>query len=268
MNFATFILSTGRCGTQWLAKNLHEAYGNRLAVAHEPLFIHYSPRQLLGVKDPALCEDAPLIFKHFNRIEDVLNTVPYIECGWENYGALRYLVERFRGHIRIVHLTRHPMQSASSMVTHHYYTAQRQLMDELNEKALLTPFDDGMSFPEYRNQWETMSPLGKCLYFWLEVHSLGLRLQDELGVPWLRLQSEKLLDGDALPQLLEFLELPHSEKILDARNEWFDRFPLKVSTPLDPLEVQHHPQVIKLAKDLGYDALNVDAQKIKARYEA
>ena len=32
MNAATFVLSTGRCGTQWLAKNLIDHYADRLAV--------------------------------------------------------------------------------------------------------------------------------------------------------------------------------------------------------------------------------------------
>jgi hypothetical protein len=45
MNAATFVLSTGRCGTQWLAKNLTDHYGDLLAVTHEPHQREYLPRR-------------------------------------------------------------------------------------------------------------------------------------------------------------------------------------------------------------------------------
>ena len=34
---ATFFLSTGRCGTQWLAASLAEHYGDMATVDHEPM---------------------------------------------------------------------------------------------------------------------------------------------------------------------------------------------------------------------------------------
>ena len=82
MTFATFILSSGRCGTQWLAKHLGEIYGDRAVVTHEPLRVDYLPRQMLGLDDPTAGPSGPRLLEHAAAIERTLETKDYIECGW------------------------------------------------------------------------------------------------------------------------------------------------------------------------------------------
>ena len=52
MHQATFVLSTGRCGTQWLAEALGRVFEGRLRVEHEPLHLGYLPRERLAGATP------------------------------------------------------------------------------------------------------------------------------------------------------------------------------------------------------------------------
>ena len=74
MSFAVFILSTGRCGTQWLAEHLQRAYSDRFQVEHEPMHNAYHPRRMLTVHtlddlDPEASEQ---IVAHTEGIETCL----------------------------------------------------------------------------------------------------------------------------------------------------------------------------------------------------
>ena len=74
MNSATFVLSTGRCGTQWLAEKLASAYGDLLTVTHEPLDNDYRPRLMLGQKTPLRLDpdSRTTLLDHVERIERVV----------------------------------------------------------------------------------------------------------------------------------------------------------------------------------------------------
>jgi hypothetical protein len=266
MTEATFVLSTGRCGTQWLSKNLAAHYGDLLAVVHEPHHREYLPRRLLGIADPRQWPTIRLIDGHIAAIERELAARSYVECGWPCYGALPYFAKRFAGRMRVVHLVRHPVPSAASMVTHLYY---HDRPDGLTEKALLTPTDAGAALPDYAGRWAGLSRFEKCLYFWGEITLLGLRWERELGVPWLRLRSENLFGGDGLDRLLDFLGVPRRPPIYAERNTQFDAYVMgtRVRLEAEAQSIGDHPRIVELARQLGYDPLAVDAQRLKARYE-
>ena len=261
----TFILSTGRCGTQWLSASLAECYGDLAVVTHEPIKRAYRPRTLLGSRDLAALPDADFVDKHLAQIESHLATRPYIECGWPCYGALRNLAQRFAGRIRIVHLVRHPVPTAASMVTHLYYH-EPDRPDRLNELALLTPDDAGASFPEYRERWDRMERFEKCLYFWAEINALGLRLEAELGVPWFRVKTEEIFRSDGLDRLLDFLELPRRETMIAARAKRVDQYMMGTNVPLRAAVIAEHPRVMELARAFGYDPLDYNENWLNARY--
>jgi hypothetical protein len=271
MSFATFFLSAGRCGTQWLAKNLQDAYGDLAVVTHEPIKRDYNPRRLLGLRDPKKLKPyfktdfAAVIARHVDAIEEHLKTYRYIECGWPCYGALRSLAERLAGRIRIVHLTRHPVPSAMSMLTHSYY--HKTFLGKVEYFALLTPSDAGISFPEYRDRWQEMNRLEKCLYFWAEVNTLGLVLERELGIPWLRIKSEDLFEADGLDRLLDFLELPRREQIYVARVTQIDAWRHFTSEAIDDTKaIARHPKIMAVAIMLGYEPLSFDLSALRQRY--
>ena len=220
---ATFILSSGRCGTQWIADTLRNVYGDLVVSTHEPLGIHYNPRKLFGARDPRTIEGGDVILRHVQRIEKHLvlpsatPPFPYIEAGWPCFPAIPYFAERLRGRVRFVHLVRHPVYSASSLVTHGCY--DRQNPGEIGKLALLTPFDEGVRFKEYQDVWGDLSPFEKCLYFWAEVNAFGIEQQTEIDEPWLSLRFEDLFSADrsGLKSLIEFLDLPERGAVFDAR---------------------------------------------------
>jgi SEC-C motif len=265
MNRATFVLSTGRCGTQWLAKTLIDHYGDLLAVTHEPYGHEYLPRQALRIDDPTRWPTRALLDRHLGAIEQDLESKPYIECGWQCYGPLPYFAMRLAGRLRVVHLVRHPVPTAASLATHLLYHPRRE---QLTDKALPMPCDAGAAMPEYRERWATMSRFEKCLYFWAEINLLGLRLERELGVPWLRLRSENLFGGDGLGRLLAFLELPRREPAYAARARPYDGYAqgtrVKLEVELETLA--DHPRIVALARTLGYDSFDFDRARLNARY--
>lgn len=263
MTFATFIISTGRCGTQWIARTLAEAYPEVLAVEHEPLHNQYESRKATttpGVEFAA----PPLVLAHIKGIERQLETRSYLECGHPSWSTLPYLAEAFKGRVRFIHLVRHPIPTAYSWLTHAAY--QPPLLPHLSEKILLSPFDEAARYQDYQPRWESLSPLEKCLYYWLEVNALALEIEARTPAPWLGARYEELFGGDALQEVLAFLELPHLDQVFQERNTSVDehRF-LSPSWP-DWHVIEQHPEVLKLASRLGYDLDHLDEGTLYRRY--
>ena len=267
MPTATFVLSTGRCGTQWLAAKLAEVYGDLLAVEHEPLHGGYQPRRMLGLKTPLALdpEGSNAIQDHLARVEGLLEAKSYVECGHPCWSTLPYLLERFAGRIRVVHLSRHPIPTALSWLTHSAY--EPPFLPHLQEKVLLSPHDDGVMFPEYREPWATMSPFEKCLYYWAEVNAFGLDLEHRAGAPWLRLSFEELFTPAGIGRVLDFLSLPARPSMLDARLDVVDQHRFKVASNFPDLAVlAHHPRFVEVATSLGYSVSWENIDQLKDRY--
>ncbi|MBX7185192.1 MAG: sulfotransferase [Vicinamibacteria bacterium] len=264
---ATFVLSTGRCGTQWLAATLKAACGDHLTVEHEPLHNGYRPRQMLGLKTPTDLdqESSRLILAHVERIEGTLEASSYMECGHPCWSSVPWLIERFSGRIRILHLVRHPVPTALSWLTHAAY--EPPLLPHLKEKVLLSPFDDGVAFLEYRERWPSLTPFEKSLFYWAEVNALGLRLERMPEVPWLRLTFEELFLDTGIGRILEFLEMPARPRITGAGPEVIDQHHFKAVSALPDLGLlDRHPRVAQVAERLGYAASWADVEGLRRRY--
>lgn len=265
-HFATFFLSTGRCGTQAFAKALAVAAGDTARVEHEPLHFDYMPRRLLGLRDPRALPTAAKVLAHLDEIEETLCTRNYIETGNMCYGALPYLAQRLNDRIRIVHVPRHPVPTAWSMITHHLFQVPKRT-DGLEEKVVLTPLDPGAQLAIYRERWPHMPPYERCLYFWAEIQSLGLRWQTELGVPWLRLPFESafLGRGEGLAALADFIGV-NAEVLNLQRRERTDKYRFQSPVDVDPSVIQGHPAIMKIAHTLGYNPMAWDASALRRRY--
>ena len=270
MPHATFVLSTGRCGTQWLTEALRAALGERARVEHEPLHNDYAPRRMLGISDPAAIGGRPArrMLEHVTSIEKGLETRDYIETGHPCWGALPWLLQRFAGRVRVIHLVRHPVPTACSWLSHRAFVPPRLPM--LPAKELIAPTDAGVAFTEYPEAWPTLSPYEKCLYYWAEVNALGLHLEADAHVPWLRLSYEKLFDpaAAALDQVLAFLEIPCGGPITVDRSEKVDRHHFAIESWPDLLAIQRHPRIVHLAQQLGYDVTSFDIAKLRVRFGA
>ncbi|MGZ5049638.1 MAG: hypothetical protein ACXWF8_04045 [Methylobacter sp.] len=266
MNTATFFLSTGRCGTQWLAENLSALSAGSAVIEHEPLHSRYYPRLMHGSNDPEKTGNAEEINRHCERIEEILEDKSYIECGWPAWGAIPYLLRRFKGKINIVHLVRHPVPVACSWVSHRAFCPPLIPLPHLQEKILATPFDDGTAFPHYCEQWTSMNPFEKSLFFWLEINALGLKLEKEAHAPWLRIRFEDLFYENAMQNLVDFLGLTAQENTSDAFGKVKDNFHYACDTWWRPQDIQKYPDIVKTAMQLSYDPLDFDEEKLWKRY--
>ena len=252
--FALFVLSTGRCGTQWLAQHLGQACGAFATVTHEPLHEAYHSRQMLGAGDPRRLgpEIAAPILAHLDSVGRCLQKQPYIECGYPCWSSIPWFAEQLGGRLRILHLTRHPVSTAMSWLTHGVY--QAPLAAHLKERVLLSPFDDGVELIEYREQWARMSPFEKCLYWWTELHRFGLAQEQRLGLPWLRLRFEDLISGAAIAPLGNFLGMPVDKALEQARTQVVDQHRFVTLERPPPGVMRRHPRVVEMARALGYEA--------------
>ena len=262
-NFATFVLSTGRCGTQWMADSLGKVYAERLVVEHEPLDSCYDSRSALASNRSAAAEYEPSVkvTAHVEWIEQQLETHSYIECGHPNWGVIPWLEKRFRGRVRIVHLTRHPVPCAYSWSTHGAY--QEVILPHETRLIPLSPFDKGIQFNEYQQRWNTLSVFEKCLYYWCEVNAFAIELESRVSTPWLRLTCEDLFTGNGPDRLSDFLEFPQNPELNDLRANFVDRFRYLAPQLDDWRQIKSHPDVIAVADELGYsfDDLNEDAMR-------
>lgn len=246
---------------------MQAAYGELAVVEHEPLHDRYYPRLMLASNDPELTGNAAEILLHCEKIEEVLQKKPYVECGWPAWGAIPYLLKRFEGRIKIVHLVRHPIPVACSWVSHRAFCPPAVPgLPYFKEKILASPFDEGTAFPQYRDVWEGMSPFEKSLFFWAEVNALGLRLEQTSEVPWLRIRFEDLFDGNVLPELTEFIGLDSAPNLVRAVDNIKDEFRCICDFWWHPQDVQQHPAIMEVAARLGYEPLGFDERKLRERY--
>jgi len=265
MSFATFVISTGRCGTQWLAAHLADLKAPGFTVEHEPLGHDNHARKMLGVSDPSHLppELATPILAHADQIERTLEAGHYIECGHPCWSSLPWLANRFQGRFRVIHLVRHPVPTAYSWLTHQAYCPP--LAPYLPAKILLAPSDAGVLFPEYQERWPTMTPFEKALYYWTEVNAAGLKWEQSLGVPWLRISYEGLFGGDDLAAVHDFLGLGAPDSVPNKAKR-VDQFNY-VATGMENWNIiANHPHTLETARSLGCDPLSVDTPALVQRY--
>lgn len=259
-------LSTGRCGTQWLAAGL-EALHPEVSAEHEPVGPLYKPRRYFRrYSEPSAVLEVPEVARHFERVACEQRT--YVETGWPLFAALPLFAERFPDRLRIVHLTRHPVPSALSHLAHQSYAGSPR-DDAYTRWATLGAADPGVFQSDYGARWEAMSPYEKCLFWWTEVHLYGLELAGRLrGIPFMRVRSEELLGGSraTLERLLGFMGLPCRAGWLQHAGRVVDRWRHHTDARVEPLEVLSHPATVHAATKLGYDPGDIDRAALTARY--
>jgi hypothetical protein len=115
-------LSCGRSGTQWLAEVLSRTYGDLAVVTHEPLKRGYFPKRFFRRPEAyATSPDGGLLADHMDWVAEVTERRIYFETGWPCFPAIPLFRDRFGDRLRLVHLVRHPVPTAASLVTHQYY---------------------------------------------------------------------------------------------------------------------------------------------------
>ncbi len=182
MHTATFFIATARSGTQWVCHSLRTVFGDLLAIEHEPIKYAYSPKRCL--RNPsalATLRTYPMVRRHLDKIHRTLKDRPYVEVGFPAFAAAPLLLEEFGSHLRLVHLTRHPLRTAASIVIHRWFDPRER--PDIMADVALTPTDHGVRLHHYAGRWPQMSPFEKALFNWTEVTSLRFRSSRPVHYP-------------------------------------------------------------------------------------
>lgn len=263
-SFATFFLSTGRCGTQWFCDVLAAAYGDSAVVTHEPLLGAYSPKRYLR-NESGLAAAAP-VAEHLATVGDILQRGwSYIETGWPCYVAVPLIVERFGPGARFIHLIRNPVSVALSLATHAVYRR-----DDWIRSGAVEPTDAGVLQQDLAGQWPTMNDYEKTLFWWTEVHLYIQELKERFpDSRFLTIRYEDFFDpagGDYVDQLVEFMGLAPAPDLGRQRFRNVDQY-RNVIPPVDWRLIFKYPRTCALAEELGYDADALHRLAAQGAYE-
>jgi hypothetical protein len=258
-------LSTGRCGTQWLAAALGRR--PRLRVEHEPIGPLYAPRRhFRRYSDAHRVLEEPAVAKHLSMLDR--ETRPYVETGWPLFPALPHLAATLPDRLRVIHLTRHPVPTALSHLAHSSYAGSPR-NDAFTRLATLGPEDPRVFQPRYATRWSRLTPYEKCLFWWTEVNLFALEFAERLPqIPLVRLRAEDLLSGDtrALERLVAFIGDSGDPSWLASRDTVVDRWHHHTDQELNPELIRAHPRTLELAAHLGYDPLAFNREALQRRY--
>ena len=262
-------LSTGRCGTQWLATNLGDIYADAATVVHEPIGPAYRCREFFRAYDrlddmAAVAE----IAQHLDEVELVLRSRMYVETGWPLFSAIPLFERWFGSRLRVVHLTRHPVPTAISHMAHKTYGGSPRI-DGYTQLAALDATCPGVFHPELGAQWHDLTPYEKTLFWWTEVHLYAEELQDRYpDLPLHRVRAEDVLRGDegALRGLCEFMGLPFRPSLAARATRRVDAWHHRTETDYEWRRILDHPATVATARRLGYDFTTVDEHALAARY--
>lgn len=269
-NPLVLFLSTGRCGTQWLATNLADVYADLADVTHEPIGPAYRCREFFRAPG-RLAEMAavPEIAAHLDAVDATLARTTYIETGWPLFSAIPLFAQRFGEQLRIVHLTRHPVPTAISHMVHKTYAGSPRV-DGYTQLAALDPFCPGVFHPDAAADWPELTPYEKTLFWWTEVHRYAEELQQRHPeIPFHRVRAEDVLRGDpdALGQLCAFMGLPWRPELARRTTQRVDEWHHRTDSDFDWSKVLDHPETVRTARRLGYEVDGVDERALAARYK-
>src|SRR3954452_11175795 len=261
------VLSTGRCGTQWLTTALEDLYGGSVHVEHEPIGPLYAPRRFFRSYANA---DAILAVPEVRRHVDWIATLqrPYVETGWPLFAALPLFASLYGLGLRVIHLTRHPVLSARSHLAHSSYAGSPR-DDAYTRLATLGPSDPRVFQTSCAERWGSLTPSQKCLFWVTEVGLFALEFEERFpGVSFLQVQSEAMLAGDrpTLQALVAHLGLRWDERWVERTGTHVDRWNHHTDSEVDPHLIERHPAAVATAARFGYDAADVDVRSLRDRY--
>jgi hypothetical protein len=264
MPHAHFVMSTGRCSTQFLAKRLAGLDADIL-VEHEPLLAGYNPRAIF--RKPAqtlrtLGGNVPLQRKLI-QIEDRLAAgQSYVDTGWPTYAWLPYMADRFGAQFGFLHLVRNPFHTAASLLTHGLF-AKPGKGNIFQNRAMVHGTDRGVFYAALAPDYPQFSAFEKNLFHWLEVNRF---LADHHATPGFLglVRYEDMFSGT--PEVLtDTLSKLMNRPVTEVNVEPFDKVQRALSSEL---VLAHQPlfdAVMEMAQELGYaqDAL-LEASNVQA----
>jgi hypothetical protein len=270
MRKVVLFISTGRCGTQWITKTFSEVYDDLAIVTHEPIGPNYRPKEFLRAYERMEeLRTYPEIDKHLDWVRLIGKNKMYIETGWPCLSAIPLFHEMFGKNLKLVHLVRHPIFTALSLVIHNFYRPEIRY-DKWTKYAQLDPSGPGIVQQTYRERWSSMTPYEKCLFSWTEINLYALELRERFAeVPFFQIKFEDLMrvESGALQELTTFLGLPFREALVMSLETRVDQHHLRrTELDIDWRQVFEHPQTVALAHKLGYTFDGIEDEALQSRY--
>lgn len=248
MSVAFFLMSTGRCSTQFLAQAFAEAAPDCL-VEHEPIRYEYMPRKVFRQKEFKKNLGGNVVLQRkLIQIEDTLaDNIRYVDVGWPTYAWLPYLSSRFQERFEFSHLVRNPFYCSASMVTQRVHSGGGA---NYVRTAMIHADDPKVKYPEFADSFQRFSPFEKCLYHWLELNDFLLEFREHAAFRGiyrfedLYSSSSTALDDLATVVLGRNVGIPVKEA--------YDRVHRKLPVPLKISDHKLIDAVAELAMKLGY----------------
>ena len=262
---ATFFLSTGRCGTQWICKALSAVYSDVAVITHEPTQFGYSPRKYLRATDVNALLNERVVALHLQNVKDLLDgNKIYIETGWPCYVAAPLLIDQLGTQCNFVHLVRNPVKVALSLATHNIYKRE-----DLAASAAISPLDEGVVQKDLADKWSTMTEYEKTLFWWTEINLYALELRKEHPAnKFFFLRYEDIFsspDDQLLKALIQFIGLEYRPALEQLKVKNVDKYRFHM-TPVDWKLIFKYPKTCALAKELGYDLDDLHGAELSGRY--
>jgi hypothetical protein len=251
---AIVFLSTGRCGTQFVATYLDQAAGDRAVVVHEPIGPRYAPKKTLRAPDlDAVLPDYPAVQRHFKKLErEIEGGDLHVETGWPLCTWVPWFLRRFGDEALVVHLVRDPVPFAHSLASHFFYSPEQpfELVTRMSE---FHPTDPGVKHTGYSAIWDQLNPVEKSLFQWLEINTWAEELKAAWEEHFVTFRFEDLMPDPAMliegmserrPELADvFRDRPPSPGVVD---QWPQTTRVQVET------LRYMPEVAELAARYGY----------------
>jgi len=261
-----YVISTGRCGTQWLDLNLREIYSDKVLVYHEPLsFGSGVPYPLQSYYRQFNKTDvADRVINHYKEgaKQALSEGRHYVETGYPAITLIPYFVERFGDQLKLIHLYRNPVDVGSSFSRARFYHSQSA--SGFEKQTFLQAVDEiDVINTSWKTNWHHLSPYEKVLFHWLEMNHYALEIRDKYStIPFFPTKTENMFGNrDELMKLIEYMELPWREKMWEETNRKRDGVKWSISRATNLDAIFKHPDVLLLATKLGYD---IDFLKDKA----
>lgn len=267
-----YVMSTGRCGTHWLARAFDHLYGDCAVVEHEPLGPKYRPKETLRCYSHlAQLAAQPPIANHLARIDRILERKTYIECGWPAFAAVPLFIQRYGSRLRLIHLVRHPVTTSASYLSLGHYN--RESKDNVWQRLCqLTPFDPGIKHRSYEDYWGQLQPYEKCLFHWLEIHDYAeeiKRTYPSIACHTVRMEDlfSEQAGAEVLAAMLNFIGLSRRPAIDVAQNKRISTG-YRTDQKFNYQIIHQHPEVMTLAKGYGYGLDDLSGKELHKRYQA
>jgi hypothetical protein len=269
-------LSTGRCGTTYLANVLSAAYGDDFDILHEDVLEHQAkPKRYLWYIDEVnfaeLRRDSD-VSDYLSRVAARSKERPYIDVGYPCLPLIPLIIATFPGRVRFLHLVRDPVSVAASMTTLGQYDPKMIRVSHWGYAELPNPLETRCAHPEYATKWKSMTSFEKGLWRWAEYNLMALAIHERHAeVPYIRMTSETLFtDADAPGRVAKFFGLPPRELLPQPK---FRNATNPNLTHYHPVGEEwrryvRYPYVLELAEQLGVPVRSEDLEAEMKRYAA